>query len=51
MRVNPRATIQELSTETGIPERTISREIALLKENGRLKAEGKTSAKTWVVID
>ena len=51
MRVNPRATMQELSAETGIPERTISREIALLKENGRLKVKGKTSAKTWVVVD
>ena len=51
MRVNPRATMKELSAKTGIPERTISREIASLKGNGRLKVEGKTSAKTWVVVD
>ena len=32
MRTNPRATVPEISSQTGIPERTIFREIALLKK-------------------
>lgn len=51
MRANPRATVPEISSQTGIPERTIFREIALLKNHGRLKVEGNTSAKIWVVVD
>lgn len=51
MRADPRITVSEICAKTEIPERTVYREISVLKENGRVKTEGKTSAKTWVVMD
>lgn len=35
---------------TGIPVRTIDRDIAWLKENGYLKREGSDRSGTWIVL-
>lgn len=50
MKSNPASTVSGLSNMTGIPVRTIDRDIAWLKENGYLKREGSDRSGTWIVL-
>lgn len=51
MRHDKRISVKQISTKLGVTQRTIFREIDILKSEGRIKREGSDKSGSWVVID
>ena len=50
IKVNGSITLQQIATELGVNERTIRRDIVMLKDRGVIVREGGDFGGKWVII-